>query len=107
MSNDAVNYSYVNIGCYLDSSEDGTGYIYTNTIDPGYASVLGVVKGFAAAPMVAEAYSHVNVGFFFDSSDDGVAYVYWNQLEQASGAGRTLEDSSPRDLEDGTQRTLE
>lgn len=60
---DAVAYTYVNVGVGADGS------------------VVGRVVGLAAPSLIAVAYTTVNVGFESDPSPDGTAYTYVNVIE--------------------------
>lgn len=111
MSDDAVAYSYVNVGLDAVPTRAGVAYSMWNTGTGGARSFVGRVVGFAGLPRLGFAISHLNIGVVFDAALGlpGIAYSAWNQLEQVSGASRTLEGGvTPRLLEDGTtQRTLE
>ena len=109
MSNDAVAYSYINVG--VDAAEGprtGVAYSMWSIVDRGARNFVGKVVGFATAPRISQVYAYINVGAWFPDIRDAVASVMWNQLEQVSGATRLLEDGAVRHLEDGTtERTLE
>lgn len=110
MSDDGVLYVYTNTGTGYTEVRTPTQYVYTNTQDAGTRSFVGRVVGLAARPRIETLLLSANVGAWFDEllGRPGVGWVMCNQLEQVSGAGRTMEDATARLLEDGTtQRTLE
>ena len=90
MSNEAVEYVYLNVGFSNTDKPEAVEYVYVNIGSFGVRTVLGRVKGI----------THL--------ARHAVHYAYINTLEQVSGATRTMEDGQPRHLEDGTtERTLE
>ena len=90
MSNDAVEYVYLNVGFSATNKPEAVEYVYLNVGSFGVRAVLGRVVG------ITHRRRHA------------VPYVYINVLEQVSGSARTMEDGQPRHLEDGTtERTLE
>lgn len=109
MSNDAVAYSYINVGLETTEEMDGVAYSFWNLVDRGARNFIGRVAGFAGGPpRIALNYLYVNVGLELVEVLEGVVYSMWNQLEQVSGDTRLLEDGTARLLEDGTtERTLE
>jgi hypothetical protein len=112
VSDDAVAYTTFNTGGdFSTPSADAVAYnVWSSGI--GLArSIIGRVLGFSAAPRMAQRYGYTNTGVWHDFllTSPGIAYSLWNQLEEALVTGsRTLEDTSPRLLEDGTtERTLD
>lgn len=105
---DAVAYSYANVGVDLVPSRQGIAYSMWNLGGPGLRSVVGRVVNFSTSNRIAFAALYANIGFFFEDVRDAVATVMWNQLDYSAGGPRTLEDGADRHLEDGTAtRSLE
>lgn len=90
MSNDAVEYVYLNVGYEDTASLDAAEYAYLNVGSFGITTTIGKVVGIAFI------------------GRHGVAHAYLNVLDIISGDLREMEDGAARHLEDGTtERTLE
>ena len=89
MSNDAVLYSYTNVGMEIIPSNHNTLYSYVNIGTFAAWAWLGRVVGHAGKLLIGFQYSYANI----------LAYV--------SGAGRITEDGNARITEDGNRRVTE
>lgn len=106
MSDNAVLYSYVNVGFNPVPKNDGTVYSYVNVGWTAASSAIGRVLGLAAPTLIATFTMFVNLGMQVVSSPAGVAYSDTNVLDYQSGESRVLEDGTARVLEDGTTQRI-
>lgn len=95
MSDDAVAYTYVNVGSEAPVDpphRTGVAYTYTNVGFAGIRSLVGRLFGFAAPRLLATAYTYVNVD---------VALEPVRHRVTEDGAPRHTEDDRPRHTDGG------
>ena len=89
MSNDAVEYVYINVGYTRNPSLNAVEYTYVNIGLFGVPAHLGRIWGYAGRLLL------------------GIVYAYINVLEYVTGAARITEDGNVRITEDGNRRVTE
>lgn len=62
-------------------AEDAVAYTYVNVGSGSAGSVVGRVVGYADPSSIGVVYTTVNVGVESDPSPDGTAYTYVNVIE--------------------------